>query len=284
MTRGAPISTLEGAPMATTSMVFGACRLDAYARARFAELCHAASRQTQLQIIPRYLTHYEELTTLLQTVPNSLVWAPPIVAVQMLDAKVADVLALPERHGLLTSNVAFVVRREDPAKRLDDLEGRRVMWLDRQSASGYVIPRLHLAARGQDPATFFSKETFAETHLSVLDAVSSGLVDVGTSWCRIDPKTGTMLDAGWIRSDGMSIRPVRAAHTIGPVPNDAILLSSKVHAPERLRLVRWLLEPEAPSRKPLQELMSTHVFRTPLDAHFLALREMLRASEPAKIP
>ncbi len=258
-------------------LVFGACRLDAYAKVRFAELCHAASQQTQLQIAPRHVSQYEDLETLLRTVPGSLVWAPPIVAVELLDSGVADALALPERHGLLTSNVAFIVRTQDIAKSLDDLRGRRVMWLDRQSASGYVIPRLHLATRGHDPDTFFSKETFGDTHLSVLDAVSSETVDVGTSWCRIDPKTNKMLDAGWIRSDGLSIRPVRAAHTIGPVPNDAILLSTKVRAGDRLRLVRWLLEPDHPSRGPLKELMSTNVFRTPSPAHFIALREMLRA-------
>jgi phosphonate transport system substrate-binding protein len=269
--------------MATSILVFGACRLDAYAKARFAELCHAASQQTQLSVVPRHVSNYDDLTTLLRTVPSSLVWAPPIVAVQMLDAGLGEVLALPERHGLLTSNVAFIVRLQDAAKSLDDLKGRRVMWLDRQSASGYVIPRMHLTSRGHDPSTFFSKESFGDTHLSVLDAVSSGVVDVGTSWCRVDPKTQKMLDAGWIRSDGMSIRPVRAAHTIGPVPNDALLLSSKVHVTERLRLVRWLLEPEKPSQNPLVELLSTHVFRTPVQAHFVALRDMLRASVAAKI-
>jgi ABC-type phosphate/phosphonate transport system substrate-binding protein len=268
-----------------TSIVFGACRLDAYAKTRFAELCHAASRQTQLQIVPRHVAHYEDLTTILRTVPQSLVWAPPIVAAQMLDAGVGEVLALPERHGLLTSNVAFIVRLQDAASTLADLKGRRVMWLDRQSASGYVIPRMHLASHGYDPASFFAAETFGETHLSVLDAVSSGVVDVGTSWCRVDPKTNKLLDAGWIRSDGMSIRPVRAAHTIGPVPNDAILVSPMVHVTERIRLVRWLLEPEKTCDQPLRELMSTRVFRTPIPAHFIALREMLHATaSAAKIP
>ena len=258
-------------------LVFGACRLDAYAKARFAELCHAASQQTQLQIVPRHVSQYEDLGTLLRTVPDSIVWAPPIVAVDLLDAHLAEAIALPERHGLLTSNVAFIVRLQDAAKTLEDLRGRRVIWLDRQSASGYVLPRLHLASRGLDPDTFFSKEVFGDTHLAVLDAVSSGAADVGTSWCRIDPKTQKTLDAGWIRSDGLSIRPVRAAHTLGPVPNDAVLTSVKVRTTDRLRLVRWLLEPEKPSQGPLKELMSTHVFRTPTPAHFLALREMLRA-------
>jgi ABC-type phosphate/phosphonate transport system substrate-binding protein len=270
--------------MATSMLVFGACRLDSYAKARFAELCHAASQQAQLQIVPRHVPHYEDLGALLRTVPASLVWAPPIVAVELLDAGIAEVIALPERHGLLTSNVAFIVRREDKAKTLEDLRGRSVMWLDKQSASGYVIPRLHLSSRGLSADTFFSSQCFGETHLSVLDAVSTAEVDVGTSWCRVDPKTSKMLDAGWIRSDGMSIRPVRAAHTIGPVPNDAILVSKGVRATDRQRLVQWLLEPEQNSRAPLEELLSTHVFRTPIPAHFAALSEMLRTRSTAKIP
>jgi phosphonate transport system substrate-binding protein len=269
--------------MATTSLLFGACRLDAYAKARFAELCHAASRQTQLQIVPRHVSRYEDLAALLRSTPASLVWAPPIVAVQMLDGGLGEVLALPERHGLSTSNVAFIVRLKDEAHSLEDLRGRRVMWLERQSASGYVIPRMHLVSRGFDPDAFFSSETFGTTHLAVLDAVSSGVVDVGTSWCRVDPKTDQTLDAGWIRSDGMTIRPVRAAHVIGPVPNDAIVTSVHTPAAERTRLVRWLLEPESSSQSPLEELLGTHVFRAPNPNHFVALRTMLRASNTAKI-
>jgi ABC-type phosphate/phosphonate transport system substrate-binding protein len=265
--------------MTVRTLTFVACRLDSYAKTRFAELCHAASLQTQLHIVPMHVPQYENLGELLRSRQEILAWAPPIVALELVDGGVAHVLALPERHGLLTSNVAFIVRAQDTATTLDALQQRRVMWLDQRSASGYVIPRLHLAAQGYDPTTFFSQQLFGATHLAVLDAVSTGVVDVGTSWCRVEPTTRKVLDAGWMRADGLSIRPVRVAHVIGPVPNDAVLVSSKMVATDRSRLLRWLLDPSTESCAALKELMSTQVFRLPLETHFGALRHMLRAGQ-----
>ena len=208
-----------------------------------------------------------------------MAWAPPIVALELVDKGVAHILALPERYGLLTSNVAFIVHAKDRAATLEDLRARRVMWLDERSASGYVIPRLHLAAHGLDPATFFSTERFGMTHLAVLDAVANGDVDVGTSWCRVDPTTQKVIGAGWMRGDGFIIRPVRAAHIIGPVPNDAVLVSPKLAASDRSRLLRWLLSPNDDSRAAMNDLMSTSVFRQSADRHFAPLRQMLRLGQ-----
>ncbi len=256
---------------------FGACRLAAGAVLRFAELCHAGSRQTGLRIVPRHLPSYEALGEALEAGTIKLAWAPPIVALDLLDRGLGVVVALPERHGLLTSSVAFVVRHGGP-RSLEELRGRRVMWLDRRSASGYVVPRLHLFARGWDPRDFFSKESFAETHMAMLDAVATGTVDVGTSWCRIHPVTRAVMNAGWLRADGHPIRQMEIAHIVGPVPNDAILAARSTSATDRSALVRWLLHADEPSRGPLTDLLSTTHFRVPTGDHFEPLRHMLRAA------
>jgi ABC-type phosphate/phosphonate transport system substrate-binding protein len=256
---------------------FGACRLDASASLRFSELCAAGSQQTELSIVPRPVATYDGLAELLATNLASIVWAPPVVALDLLDRGLATLLALPERHGLLTSNVAFVVRKGGP-RSLAELRGKRVVWLDRRSASGYVIPRLNMYASGMDPATFFAKETFADTQLAMIDAVAAGRVDTGTTWCRVHPVTHAIVNAGWTRPDGTPIRPIDVAHTIGPVPNDAILVSKDLHAADRSALARWLLNPSPRSRGPLVDLMSTSAFRIPTSDHFETLRHMLRAA------
>jgi ABC-type phosphate/phosphonate transport system substrate-binding protein len=256
---------------------FGACRLDASASLRFSALCSGGSEQTGLTIVPRQVATYDGLGELLATGLASIVWAPPIVALDLLDRGLATVLALPERHGLLTSSVAFIVRKGG-ARTLAELRGKRVVWLDRRSASGYVIPRLHMYAHDMDPETFFATETFADTNLAMIDAVAAGRVDTGTTWCRVHPTTKAIVNAGWTRPDGTPIRPIDAAHTIGPVPNDAILVAKSLHAADRSTLARWLLNPSERSRAPLLDLMSTSAFRIPVSDHFETLRHMLRAA------
>jgi phosphate/phosphite/phosphonate ABC transporter binding protein len=72
----------------------------------------------------------------------------------------------------------LVVRGDAPYRTLESLMGKRVAWVDRVSASGYLYPRAMLRWRGFDPNTFFSSELFLGNHLAAAQAVVLGEVDV----------------------------------------------------------------------------------------------------------
>jgi ABC-type phosphate/phosphonate transport system substrate-binding protein len=69
-----------------------------------------------------------------------------------------------------------------PFRKLDDLVGKKIAWVDEASAAGYIVPRLHLAAKGIDPARLFGEELFLRSHHDVVHAVFDGRAHVGASY------------------------------------------------------------------------------------------------------
>lgn len=268
-------------------LVFGIAGADAVAAACFVDLCRAASAALgEIELAPRHFPSYAALREAIAAGDVALAWAPPLLGSDLSDAGLATPIAVPVRHGATTFSAAFVVtkstikdHREWPTKRaLEAIRGKKVAWVESKSASGYLIPRLHLASHGFDPATFFSVEEYVGTHLGALDAVTTGRVDVATTFCRVEPGTGRVLSAGWLRGDGKPIRSVEIAATTSPVPNDAVVIAAGRDASEREAIVRWLLAPDRASQALLLELMTTATFRLAEADHFAPLGRVLHAA------
>ena len=123
---------------------------------------------------------------------------------------------------------------------------------------------------------FFQRETLVGTHAAVVDAVISGRVDVGVTFCNVDPSTKKILNAGWTEADGRSVRPVHVIDIAGPIPNDAIVASTRVSLAVRGTLTRWLLEIGAAEKELFQRLVRATEFRVIPQAHFEPLKHMVR--------
>jgi phosphonate transport system substrate-binding protein len=252
------------------------------AKSRLKELCAIVSEATGVSFVPHHAPSYRALADGILHGDVGIAWMPPIPALELEEASAATPLALPWRQESTSYYAALVTReaRDGRAKgmKVADLAGMRVAWVDKDSAAGYLVPRMHIASNGFDPRTFFSQETFARSHLGVIDAVASGAVDVGATFCTLDPATKQIRTAGWTSADGSKIRDVDLVSTIGPIPNDAIVASSRVPASVRSSLTRWLLGPDERSRDLLAELFQVRSFRVASSAHFDELRHMLRAA------
>jgi len=71
----------------------------------------------------------------------------------------------------------IVVAKDSPFNTIEALRGRRIAWVDRTSASGYLLPRSWLRWRGIDPERFFAEELFTGNHLDSARAVLENRVD-----------------------------------------------------------------------------------------------------------
>ncbi len=71
-------------------------------------------------------------------------------------------------------------------KKLEDLKGKRVCWVDAASASGYIIPRIMLKAAGVDPDKDLAQQTEVGSHPGVVLAVYKGDCDAGA--CYVDAR------------------------------------------------------------------------------------------------
>ena len=243
--------------------------------ATVAELCTFASKASGEKFLPRVAGNYRELAEGLVSGTIGIAWLPPILTVETMERGAAAVLALPARRGLASYHTAFITRRGGPRTLA---ECRSVAWVDRESASGYVIPRLHLASQGLDPTRLFSRETFVGTHPAVVDAVLAGRVDVGVTFINFMPGSKRIQNAGWTDADGRVERPVEVIETAGPIPNDAIVATTKLPVTIRSTLTRWLLQLEPAEKDQFHRLVRATEFRVIPDTHFEPLRHMIRTA------
>src|SRR5262249_23569918 len=112
---------------------------------------------------------------------------------------------------------------------LDGLRGTRVAWVDPYSASGYVMPRIQLAALGVDPRTAFVEQRFLGSHDAVIGAIVDHEADVAGTFARVD-------GAGLVTSGGWSQLPRARSYTrvlaaFGRIPADVIGIRTET-APE----------------------------------------------------
>ena len=243
----------------------------------FAELCSLASAAAGLRFEPVYTSSYDELAAAIREGEVGLAWLPPVPTIELENRGVASVLAIPARRGATMYHAAFITRRGGP-KTLAELRGRRAAWVQRDSAAGYLVPRMHLAAQGFDVLRFFSRELFVHSHSGVVDAVVNGDVDVGATFCSVDVPTGRVVRSSWQDESGASLRPVEAIATMGPIPNDAVVASSKVPAAARSSLTRWLLTLDGRPKEIFEKLLGSGDFRVPAPNHYEMLRHALRAA------
>ncbi|HEY2511810.1 MAG TPA: PhnD/SsuA/transferrin family substrate-binding protein [Polyangiaceae bacterium] len=258
---------------------FGVARSHAVGsvQSRLRELCSLASEACDVAFTPLHAGSYRELADGITRGDVGVAWMPPLPAIELEASGAAAALVLSSRQEG-TSYYSAIVTREGKAKTLAELEGMRVAWVERESAAGYLVPRLHLASQGRDAKSFFAQESFAHSHLGVVDAVASGAADVGATFCTLDPVTKRVVTAGWMAADGSKIRNVELVTTLGPIPNDAIVVASSVPASVRSSLTRWFLSPDERTQELFAELFQVSSFRVASAAHFEPLRHRVRAA------
>ncbi|MCL4455171.1 MAG: phosphate/phosphite/phosphonate ABC transporter substrate-binding protein [Deinococcus sp.] len=119
---------------------------------------------------------------------------------------------------------AIIVRKDSGIKRIEDLEGKTIAWVDPVSAAGYVFPRAALISRGIFPDKFFSKQVNAGKHDAVVLSVLNKSVDAGATFANDDRnKSGA-----WTQF----LKPAEAAQLTAifyskPIPGDTFTVSKE---------------------------------------------------------
>ncbi len=251
-----------------------------HARQKLVELCERLSEALGVVIFPQVSLSYRELSDVLDKGQLGFAWLPPLLAIDLEDRRHVAPIALPVRRGTTAYYSAFITRRGGP-KSLDELRGKRAAWVDRSSAAGYVVPRLHLVGAGFDVNALFASETFVHTHDAVIDAVLSGRADIGATFCTVDPRTQRVVQAGFTAADGTAQKPVEVVALAGPIPNDGVFAATNVPTELQHKLIDVLLAPEAKLREALDAVLRAETFRAASAAHYEPLRRMLKHAKDA---
>jgi phosphate/phosphite/phosphonate ABC transporter binding protein len=185
----------------------------------------ALSRQIAIPVMRRDAASYEALAADVRDGRADAAWLPPIVFVTLGD--VVRAIGSVRRGAHVTYDSALITRADSTIKALDGLRGTRVAWVDRWSAAGYVLPRLHLALSGLDPRRLFRDETFHGSHRSAIAAVLDGDADVAATYAHVE--NGRALSGGWneLEPDRHGVG-VRVLATTGEIPPDVLAVRAAI--------------------------------------------------------
>ena len=178
---------------------------------------------------------YNQLAAMVRSGEAAFAWVPPLVftGLERRNEAVPLVSLRLEQEAPYMS--ALVVRSDSPISSLEQVRGARAGWVDRWSASGYVVPRIALASANLDPRGLFSSEGFFKTHDAVIAALAGSEIDVGATYARSGPKG---VESGpWTR---LGV-PVRVLGSWGPIPSDVIAASGALDPESATSLRRAIL-------------------------------------------
>lgn len=203
-------------------------------------------------------------------------WLPPLVAARAARGKLAEPLAVAVRYGGTAYTTALVTRPSSPIRSLEDLRGVRVAWVDRESASGYVVLRSALARAGVKLVDAFSEELFVRSHAAAARAVLDGKVDVAATCAHLEQGAVRFARSPYAGDQGLSAQELRTVFEAGPIPSDIVATRPGVAAHVREALEAALLR-GVPPRVHAAACAVMHVdgFATPTPEHGRMLETLL---------
>ena len=181
---------------------------------------------------------YGALRRALASGAAQLGWMPPVVLAEDAYAYGLEPLVTSQRNGSTRYCSVLFTRADTSIQVIGDLRGRTVAWVDRCSAAGYLLPRLHLAAEGLNLNTLFKRELFLGSHGAVVRAVFDGRADVGATYGG--PPGADDADGRSGFADVAPGRPVRVLFRTAAVAADAVVCDARLPAPLRDKLTAAL--------------------------------------------
>jgi phosphonate transport system substrate-binding protein len=125
------------------------------------------------------------------------------------------------RHGVTSYLTGLVTLTSSRVRALADLRGLRAAWVDRESASGYVVIRAALRKQGVSLVDAFREDIFVRTHAEVARAIESGRADVGATCFNVASGAVQIGRSKYTGVNGAPLPDVRILAQAGPIPSDA---------------------------------------------------------------
>jgi phosphonate transport system substrate-binding protein len=207
-------------------------------KARFADFTERLGRAVEMEIAIFEASSYEDLSSAVVSGYVDLAWLAPI-PFMALDRRSA-ICPLVAHRRADGYHSALIVAAASDLRSLSDLAGARAAWVDRESASGFVLARMALAEAGVDLGRAFSAERFFGSHEAVARAIARKVSDFGATYAGVD-EAGALTRAPWLGLDGVDPSSVRVLARVGDIPSDATVSRSALPAATRERVARSLL-------------------------------------------
>ncbi|MCK5798699.1 MAG: PhnD/SsuA/transferrin family substrate-binding protein [Deltaproteobacteria bacterium] len=192
-------------------------------------------------------------------------------------------LASVINEGARTYQAYLVVRAGSPIKTVAQVKGKRVCYVDKGSASGYLMARRDLRAHGVDPDKDFSGVRFSGSHSDVLRDLVARRCDVGATFSQAYRSA---------RKLGIPGSALKILHVGAELPLEVICASPKIPEALRQRFREALLGFDPPrdiGRTMISDIHPITSFASPDPQAFAALAaadadERARVKTPSSAP
>lgn len=270
--------------MASTQLtVFGYCAAGASSalRSRFAQFSELLAKKAKLEISLFESSSYEELATAVVSGYVDVAWLPPIPYIALERHTAVVPLVQLHRGGRSTFHSVLVARADSKLAGPHDLRGTRAAWVDRYSASGFVVPRVALANLGVDPRTAFREQRFWRSHESVIRVVVGGRADFAATYAGFGPE-GELTRGPWLGLKGAD-DAVRVIAVLGEIPGDIVAAHAGLDPAKRQRLTAALLAVSHDKRSRLlaNDAFGVDEFRPFAAAGYIELRRLTESASDA---
>jgi phosphonate transport system substrate-binding protein len=258
------------------------------ADARVRDLVDALAKSLGIPIEIHKAADYRALVTALDQGLVHFAWLPPLSAARATRAGTIVPVAVNVRSGATSYMTGLVTRKNSHVKTLGDLKGVRVGWVDRESASGYVVIRASLRQLGVSLVDAFSEELFLRSHAEVARAVHLGTVDVGATCFNFIGDSAQIARSGYTGEGGLPLSEVSILAYTGPIPADLLAAHRSVPAPIVAKLDAALLGPRSGKLAEIAKaLVHADGFARPTERHMEMLDTLFETvlaprSNPAK--
>jgi phosphonate transport system substrate-binding protein len=189
---------------------------DARVQAFAAALAEAVGTPVELH----QAADYRALTSAVEQGLVQFAWLPPLSAARAVRSGAVTPAAIAVRHGATSYYAGLVALESGPIHSIADLKGLRAAWVDRESASGYVVIRAALRQQGVSLVDAFREDLFLRSHAEVARAVDQGIADVGATCFNLTSGAVKMARSTYT---GMIIEPLKNMRVVaeaGPIPSD----------------------------------------------------------------
>lgn len=236
---------------------------------KMVEFARYLGRLAAVELDARPFDTYDELTQATFRSEIDLTWLPPLPFLALADRRSVAILASVRKSPYRS---AIIVASGSSLRGPGGLVGTRAAWVDRHSASGFVLPRVKLGRMGIDPGTAFATEKFYGSHDAVVQAVVAGEADFGATWAQATPPRN--VTGPWSRTGALD-GGVRALSVFGAVPPDVIAARADLAPTARKAIVQSLkkIYDEKQSRWVVRDVFGTEGFYRPVLEVYDPLRD-----------
>ena len=139
------------------------------------ELANRIGMKIKSEVMPSYAACVEAMGTK----QIDVAFLPPMAYVLGHSRHGIDVLLKVERRGKTVYRGEIIVRNDSGIDKIEDLNGKRIAFVEAASASGHLYPKALLKEHGVEIGEEKDTVIFTGSHPSVVQAVVQGKVDAG---------------------------------------------------------------------------------------------------------